>query len=198
LPSVTRQDGHKEPHDVRPTHLIGPLAAVALIRKAFDLLVEGALTLDTGVGRRLQPLGPVTWEIAAERERVFELIESPYRRTPRAMQEKLQVWERGADLVLAAHVTPVGRRNVTTVETVHFERPHVIRFRLVRGPVPHLSETFELEPSASGTSLTWRGELGTDFGAFGEWWGRHVAAAWAHAVEHSIATVKTEAERRTP
>ena len=182
---------------MRLARLTFPLVGAAVLAKAFDLLVEGALTLDTGVGRRIQPLGPITWEIAAERELVFELIESPYRRTPRALQDKLQVWERGTDMVLAAHITEVGRRRVTTVETVQFERPHVIRFRLVRGPVPHVSETFVLEQSNSHTTLTWQGELGTDFGALGEAWGRRVAASWGRAVEQSIATVKAEAERRT-
>ncbi len=174
-----------------------PLAGAALVGKAFDLLVAGALTIDTGVGRRIQPLGPVTWEIAAARELVFELIESPYRRTPRALQDKLQVWERGSDMVLAAHFTEVGRRRVTTVETVQFKRPHLVRFRLLRGPVPHISETFQLEPAEGNTLLTWEGELGTDFGALGESWGRLVATSWARAVEQSIATVKAEAEHRT-
>jgi Polyketide cyclase / dehydrase and lipid transport len=172
------------------------VATLGLAAKAYDLLVEGALTLDTGVGRRVQPLGPVSWEIAAPRERVFELIESPYRRTPRALQHKLQVWERGSDMVLAAHVTQVGRRRVTTVETVRFERPDRIHFRLVRGPVPHLAEAFELEETESGTRLTWSGELGTDFGPIGERWGRIVARAWARAVAQSIGTVKSEAERQ--
>jgi hypothetical protein len=43
--------------------------------------------------------------------------------------------------------------------------------------VPHVSETFELDASGEGTTLTWQGELGTDFGALGEAWGRHAARA---------------------
>ena len=147
--------------------LVGGAALGVVAAKTYDLVVEGALTLDTGIGRRLQPLGPLTWEIAAPRALVFELIQSPYRRTPRALQEKLQVWERGSDMVLAAHVTEVGRRRVTTVETVRFEPPGRVHFRLVRGPVPHLSEAFELDETDAGTELTWRGELGTDFGRVG-------------------------------
>jgi hypothetical protein len=165
--------------------------------KAYGLVVEGRLTIDTGVGRRLQPLGPASWEIAAPRELVFELIEGPYRRTPQALEHKLQVWERGSDVVLAAHVSEVGRRRVTTVETVQFEPPERIRFRLVRGPVPHVSEVFELDEAGTGTELTWHGELGTDFGRLGERWGNVVAASWARAVDASIATVKAEAERRS-
>jgi hypothetical protein len=180
--------------------MIGRVVAGAMLglaaAKAYDLLVEGALTLDTGIGRRLQPLGPAAWEIAAPRDRVFELIESPYRRTPRALQHKLQVWERGSDMVLAAHITQVGRRSVTTVETVRFERPERISFRLVRGPVPHLSEAFELGETDAGTELTWSGELGTDFGPIGERWGTLVAQSWAREVAKSITAVKTEAERR--
>jgi hypothetical protein len=181
--------------------VVGRLAAAGalgvLATKAYDLVVEGRLTLDLGRGRRVQPLGPITWEISAPRALVFELIESPYRRTPHALAEKLQVWERGSDLVLAAHVTEVGRRHVTTVETVGFEPPERIRFRLVRGPVPHVAEVFELEEAGAGTKLTWRGELGTDLGWFGERWGNMVAQSWARAVERSIAAVKSEAERRS-
>lgn len=172
----------------------GVTAATA---KAFDLLVRGALTVDLGVGRRVRALGPVTWVIAAPRTLVFDLIEGPYRRTPRALREKLQVWEQGSDMALAAHVTTVGRRRVTTVETVRFERPERIHFRLVRGPVPHVSERFVLAESAAGTELTWEGELGTDLGFVGELWGERVANAWGHAVAKSIASVKAEAERRT-
>ncbi len=177
------------------SRLLTGAAVGTLLAKGYDLLVDGAVTLDIGIGRRVQPLGPVAWEIAAPRELVFELIESPYRRTPRAMQEKLQVWERGTDMVLAAHVTAVGRRKVTTVETVRFEPPERIHFRLVRGPVPHVSEAFELAETNAGTELTWRGELGTDFGALGERWGAIVARSWARAVELSIVAVKAEAER---
>jgi hypothetical protein len=165
--------------------------------KIYGLIVEGRLTIDTGLGRRVQTLGPVTWEIAAPRELVFDLIEGPYRRTPRALEHKLQIWERGSDIVLAAHVTPIGRRRVTTVEAVQFDRPEQIRFRLVRGPVPHVSEMFELEEAGAGTELTWRGELGTDFGSVGERWGNVVARSWARAVNESIFAVKAEAERRS-
>jgi Polyketide cyclase / dehydrase and lipid transport len=171
---------------------LGVLAA-----KTYDLLVDGRLTLDIGRGRRLQPLGPVTWEIAAPRTLVFDLIESPYRRTPRALAEKLHVWERSSDMVLAAHVTVVGRRRVTTVETVRFEPPAQIHFRLVRGPVPHVAEVFELTEAEVGTELTWRGELGTDLGWIGERWGNLVARSWMRAVEASIAAVKSEAETRS-
>jgi len=171
------------------------LAALAV--ETADLVTRGALTLDVGMGRRLQELGPTTWTIAAPRELVFELIESPYRRTPHAMREKLQVWEQGADMALAAHVTTVGRRRVTTVETVRFERPERIHFRVVRGPVPHVSESFALAETDAVTELTWHGELGTDFGYLGELWGARVARAWAHAVAESIAAVKAVAERQT-
>jgi hypothetical protein len=176
--------------------MIGRLATGAAALTAYELLTRGALTLDVGAGRRLQALGPRTWTIRAPRELVFDLIESPYRRTPRAMKEKLVVWEQASDMVLAAHVTQVGRRRVTTVETVRFEPPSRIHFRLVRGPVPHVSEVFELEEVDGGTELTWRGELGTDFGAVGARWGATVARSWTSAVERTLTTVTTEAERR--
>lgn len=161
------------------------------------LLVRGALTLDLGIGRTTQPLGPVSWKIAAPPELVFDVIAAPYLgRTPRALQEKLQVWERGADMVLAAHLTPVWRLVATTVETVRFERPDWIHFRLLRGPVPHVAESFELRPAGAGTELTWSGELGTDFWELGRWWGRQVAQVWEQTVRKSLESVKAEAERR--
>lgn len=182
---------------MRRSRLAAGVAIGALAVKTYDLLVEGALTLDVSIGRRMQPLGPVAWKIAAPRKLVFELIEESYRRTPRAMQDKLQVWERGADMVLAAHVTHVGRHKVTTVETVRFQEPESIHFRLVRGPVPHVSEVFELTETDGITTLTWTGALGTDFGAIGERWGTLVARSWHRAVEQSINAVRAEAERRT-
>jgi hypothetical protein len=161
------------------------------------MLASGAITVDVGVGRRIRGLGPVTWEIAAPRELVFDLIMTPYLgRTPRALASKLQVSERGSDMVLAAHFTEVSGRTTTTVETVRFERPARIDFRLVRGPVPHVMESFVLSPSDSGTSLTWEGELGTDLWAVGAYWGDRVALAWERAVKSSLQGVIAEAERR--
>src|SRR5918998_4512768 len=106
------------------------------------LVARAGLTLDIGIGRRLRPLGPIALYIAAPPEMVFDVIAAPYLgRTPRAMRGKLDVIERGTDLVLAAHHTELAHGlTVTTVETVHFERPHRISFRLVKGPVPHVLE----------------------------------------------------------
>ncbi len=68
-------------------------------RRTYRLLASGALTLDVGIGRRTGTLGPVSWEIPADREVVFDVIAGPYlERTPRALEGKLQVWERGADM----------------------------------------------------------------------------------------------------
>ena len=89
-------------------------------------------------------------------------------RTPRALADKLQVWERGSDLVLAAHFTEVKCGTTTTLETVRFERPGRIDFRLVRGPVPHLVESFLLTAVDAGTAFRWQGELGTDGWRLGE------------------------------
>jgi hypothetical protein len=175
-------------------------AAVAgsLLAAGAALVARAGLTLDIGVGRRLRPLGPIALNIAAPPELVFDVIAAPYLgRTPRALRGKLEVIERGADLVLAAHFTPVAPGlTVTTVETVRFERPHRISFRLVRGPVPHVAETFELRPVAGGTAFTYTGELGTDLWAVGSWWGDRVAAPWERAVASSLEGIATEAERR--
>jgi hypothetical protein len=139
----------------------------------------------------------VRFTIAAPREVVFDVIVTPYLgRTPRALQGELEVWERGSDMVLAAHHTRVKCGITTTVETVRFHRPDRIDFRVVRGPVPYLVESFLLDPADVGTQLTWRGELGTDFWAIGSWWGERVAGQWERAVRRSLTTITTEAERR--
>jgi uncharacterized protein YndB with AHSA1/START domain len=163
----------------------------------YALVVRGRLTLDLGIGRRVRPLGPIERTIAAPPETVFDVIAAPYLgRTPRAMADKLDVWERGSDMALAAHFTTSGRITTTTVETVRFERPHRISFRLLRGPVPHVTETYELAPVAGGTAFTYAGELGTDLWGVGGWWADRVAAPWERAVGASLDSIAAEAERR--
>jgi hypothetical protein len=165
--------------------------------RVYRLVASGALTLDVGVGRRVRSLGPVSWDIAAPREIVFDVIAGPYLgRTPRALADELQVWERGSDMVLAAHFTQVRCGVATTVETVRFERPERVDFRVVRGPVPHVAESFVLDVDGEGTRFTWTGELGTDFWGLGAWWGDRVARAWEKAVRSSLAAIVAEAERR--
>lgn len=165
----------------------------------YYLVVNGKLTLDTGWGRRVRPPGPFGIDVAALAETVFDVIAAPYMgRTPRAMVGKLQVLDRGADMVLAEHYTPVhhGRLTAATLETVTFSRPHKIGFRLVRGPVPHITEEFTLTGHDGTTQLEYSGELGTDFAAAGHWWADRVAAAWEAAVRSSFTSIQAEAERR--
>jgi Polyketide cyclase / dehydrase and lipid transport len=164
----------------------------------YGLVVRGALTLDLGVGRRVRALGPLRLAIDAPPETVFDVVAAPYLgRTPRALGTELEVLERGSDMVLAAHFTPIGRGlTTTTVETVRFERPDRISFRLLRGPVPHVVETFELRPAEDATELEYRGELGTDLWGLGAWWGTRVAGHWVRTVEGSLASIRAEAERR--
>jgi len=174
-------------------------AAGGLAGLGYYLIVTGKLTVDTGWGRRVRPLGPFGVEIAAPATTVFDVIAAPYLgRTPRAMSSKLRVLQRGTDMVLAEHFTPVhnGRLTAVTLETVTFDRPHRIAFRLVRGPVPYITEQFALTEHDGTTSLDYSGELGTDFGIAGQWWADRVAAAWEAAVRSSFAGIRTEAERR--
>jgi hypothetical protein len=176
--------------------LAGGAGAFAL-RRVYRLMASGSLTLDLGIGRRLRPLGPLEHTIAAPPDLVFDVIAAPYLgRTPRSLAGKLQVWERGSDFVLAAHFTDVKCGTTTTLETVRFERPGRIDFRLVRGPVPHLVESFLMSPVDAGTAFRWQGELGTDGWRLGEWWGRMVARAWTRAVEDSVRQIAAESERR--
>ena len=166
---------------------------------AYRGVLSGALAPDLGVGRRTRPLGPLDVLVAAPREIVFDIIAGPYLgRTPHAMADSLRVLDRGADLVLAAHYTPLrGGRRATTVETVRFTRPSRVDFRLVRGPVPYVVETFMLTAEDPGTTrLAYTGELGTALGPLGQWWGDRVAPVWEAAVAHTFRSVTAEAERR--
>ena len=165
----------------------------------YYLLVTGKLTFDTGISRRVRPLGPYSVTVAAPAETVFDVIAAPYLgRTPRAMAGKLRVLERGTDMVLAEHYTGVhgGKLTAVTLETVRFERPHRVSFRLVRGPVPHVTEEFTLTEQDGATVLAYDGEIGADFGRAGQWWASRVAPAWEAAVRKSFGAIKTEAERR--
>ncbi|MFE3328897.1 SRPBCC family protein [Streptomyces sp. NPDC059176] len=182
---------------------IGALVAVAAAGSGAAAgylgLVTGAVPMDLGVGRRTRRLGPRSVDITAPRETVFEVITQPYLgRQTRAMREKVTVLEQGSDMVLAAHRTPVagGRLTATTVETVRFTRPERVDFRLVRGPVPTVTETFALHRERAGTRLVYSGELGTDLWALGRWWGDAVAARWEATVAATLSAVKQEAERR--
>jgi hypothetical protein len=173
------------------------LALAAAGAAGYALVARGALTLDLGVGRRLRPLGPLRARAAASPEILFDVIAGPYLgKTPRAMRSKLDVLERGSDMVIAAHYTPTAGLTATTVEAVRFERPHRISFRLLRGPVPHVLERFELQPYDGGTELTYSGELGTDLWRLGQWWANRVAPVWERTVERSLEAARAEAERR--
>jgi len=184
----------RSPYDGVVRGIVGLVAAGA---GGYALLVRGALTLDLGIGRRVRPLGPIERTIAAPPETVFDVIAAPYlERTPRALQDKLDVWERGSDMALAAHMTTTGRLTTTTVETVRFERPHRVSFRLLRGPVPHVVETYQLQAAPAGTAFIYSGELGTDLWGLGGWWGDRVAAPWERAVAGAIDAIAVEAERR--
>jgi hypothetical protein len=161
-------------------------------------IVTGALAIDLGVGRRTRALGPQTVEIGAPREEVFDVIAAGYlARQSRAVAAKIRVLERGTDMVLAAHRTPVrGPLVATTVETVRFTRPERVDFRLVRGPVPQVVERFTLTATDTGTILDYGGELGTDLWRIGQRWGDLVASRWERAVAGSLEVIRAEAERR--
>jgi Polyketide cyclase / dehydrase and lipid transport len=182
----------------RRSWLLAGAGLFSLVSGGYLGLVTGAVPIDVGVGRRIRPLGPQIVEMAAPQELVFDLIAQPYLGRPtRSIAEKIQVLERGVDMVLAAHRTPIrGRLVATTVETVRFSQPDRVDFRLVRGPVPHVVESFELSSDDSGTRLIYHGELGTDLWAAGQRWGNVVAARWESVVSDSLATIKAEAERQ--
>ena len=161
-------------------------------------VVTGRLTVDLGIGRRTRPLGPLHVDIAAPREAVFAAAAAPYAdRQPRAMREKVEILERAGQMMLAAQRTPVGSGlTAVTVETVTLDSPNRMGFRLLRGPVPHVIESFTFDETADGTRLGYSGELGTDLWRLGQAWGDLVARSWVDVVRGSMAAIKTESERR--
>ena len=196
----------------RAGYVVAGAGLAGVVAGGYLGLVTGALGFDLGIGRRTRPLGPQTVDIAAPRQLVFDIVAQPYLgRATRAVQDKVQVLERGSDMVLAAHRTPVrspvpGHRLVAvTVETVRFQPPERVDFRLVRGPVPHVVETFTLtehpeDPERpghpGGTRLTYTGEIGADLWRAGQWWAGVVAGPWQATVAATLTAVRAEAERR--
>jgi hypothetical protein len=156
------------------------------------------MALELGVGRRTWPLREYTVDIHAPRDLVYDIVAQPYLGRPtRAIREKVRVLERGSDMVLAEHFTAVGDHlTATTVETVRFTRPERVDFRLVRGPVPHVTESFILSEHGGDTRLDYRGEIGTDLGVLGQHWGRLVARHWEAAVAAALSSITKEAEHR--
>jgi hypothetical protein len=165
---------------------------------AFFLASRGLMALDLGVGRSVHPLGPVTLRIRAPRDLVFEIVAAPYLgKMPGSMEGKIEILERHGDMVVALHRTPLPLRDAITVESVAFERPERVTFRLLRGPVPHVSEEFLLEERDGETEFIYTGELGADLWALGRLYGgRIVKPVWEKVVRDSLAEVKAAAEER--
>lgn len=177
--------------------VVAMLPLALLILGGMLLIASGRLTLDTGWGRRTRALGPQIVRIAAPRQLVFGMVAAPYGTAPPpAFREKIEVLDRGRDMVLAAHRTKSGRLTTVTVETVTFAPPERIGFRLVRGPVPFVVEQFVLRELEGGTltELEYTGELGTDGWALGAAWGARVARRWEDVVARSLAELKSAVE----
>ena len=162
-------------------------------RGLYRLVARGQLTLDTGIGRR------VARSILRSAPRARSCSTSS--RLP-ILGERRERWRTSWPFGNAARTwcSPLTSRRSSAVppppvETVRFERPERIDFRVVRGPVPHVVESFLLYEEQAGTRLRWEGELGTDFWAAGEWWGELVARQWQRAVRRSLAAIIAEAER---
>ncbi|MBI4259159.1 MAG: SRPBCC family protein [Actinobacteria bacterium] len=171
---------------------------VAGVASLVFLMTRGWLTLDLGWGRSHHQVGPLEVTIDAPRDLVFEQLSSPYvGRTPAAMRGGLEVLERGRDLVVALHRTRLRLLDSITVEAIGFEPPERIRFRHVRGPVPHAVEEFRLTEEGGSTRLEYRGELGIDFWWLGRLAGRHwVVPNWQRIVQAAMEKTKAGAESR--
>jgi hypothetical protein len=175
---------------------VGVLGAlvIASVLGGFLVLAMGRLHLDLGWGRSYHELGPITLEIAAPRELVFEIIAAPYLgRTPAG--SGIEVIARDDALVVAAHHTKVHFYTARTVEVVEFDPPDRVGFRHLTGPVPHAVEQFVLERAGDGTELRYDGELGIDFFVLGRIAGRYwVRSRWERVVREHLDDLKQRAE----
>ena len=165
---------------------------------AFFLASRGLMALDLDLGRSVHPLGPITLRIGAPRDLVFDIVSAPYLgKVPPSMEGKVEILDRHGDLVVALHRTPLPLRDAITVESVAFERPHRVTFKLLRGPVPYVQEEFLLEDRDGETEFTYTGELGADLWALGRiYGGRIVKPVWEQVVRDSLAQIKAAAEER--
>ncbi|MGH2955974.1 MAG: SRPBCC family protein [Solirubrobacterales bacterium] len=175
---------------------VAVLALLLLLMAAgsFLLLAMGRMHLDLGWGRSLHELGPITLQIAAPRDLVFEMISAPYLgRAPEGAE--IDVIARDRSLVVAAHLTKVHFYEARTVEAVQFEPPARVVFKHLTGPVPHAVEEFVLEENGEGTRLRYGGEVGIDFFLLGRLAGRYwVRRQWEGAVREHLEDLRRRAE----
>jgi uncharacterized protein YndB with AHSA1/START domain len=169
---------------------------VAGVAGGFLLLAMGRLHLDLGWGRSLHELGPITVQIAAPPELVFEILSAPYLgRTPGG--SGIELIAREDALAVAAHHTRVHFYTARTVEVIEFEPPSRVSFRHLTGPVPHAVEQFTLERTNGATELRYGGEVGIDFFFLGMLAGRYwVRPQWERTVRDHLEDLKRRAEQR--
>ena len=86
---------------------------------------------------------------------------------------------------------------MTTRETVTFQPPKRIAFRLLAGPVAGVEEEYLLEPVEDGTRFTYRGTLWSNLIIGASVWARMNARAWTQVVQDSVSDIAAEAERRS-
>ena len=127
------------------------------------------------------------------------MIAEPYLgRAPRVPAEKLRVLERGSDMVLAAHFTPLGggwgwsprrwRRSGSP-------GPSGSTSAWSAGWFPRLWRPCA-QRAGGWTRLAYHGEIGADLWGTGQCWCALVARRWEQTVAASLAAVKAEAQRR--
>lgn len=171
------------------------LLLVLIVAGGFLALAMGRLHLDLGWGRSRHGLGPLTAEIDAPRELVYEILSAPYLR--RVSDDSIEVLAGDDSVVVAAHLTRVHFYEARTVEIIELDPPERIGFRHLTGPVPEAVEEFRLESDGERAVLRYEGTLGIDF----FWLGRVAARRWVlpqwnRAVSGHLDEVKAKAEQR--
>lgn len=89
----------------------------------------------------------------------------------------------------------LGRKIENDMECVEFEPPHLIAYRVVKGPLPYYSET-RLEAVEGGTriTITFDGEMGGFFALANE----VIASAIKQELEANLGKLKTLLESEGP
>ena len=78
---------------------------------------------------------------------------------PNEFGEGATVVERSGNRLLMEFVSREGKRLYRTLEEVNLFSPERITFRHLEGPLRHASEEFRFAEAATGTSITYRGQI---------------------------------------
>jgi hypothetical protein len=171
----------------------------AAIAGGYVGVVTGALAIDLGVGRRTRALGTQTVKIGAPRGRRSSTSSPPgtWRASRGTLRRRFGCWSAAptwcwppiAHRCVDRWWPPRSKPSGSPGRSGWTSGWSAARCRTS-------SSGSTLTATNTGTTLDYRGELGTDLWRIGQRWGDLVADQWERAVATSLEVIKAEAERR--